>query len=86
MNFKIYAQGKNDIYLPYKDAQGKYPLYSRLKMKHTGDPIHHASNKVSVDSLEEAIRLVKQGTHHIRLKGRYNKQCNVFAPDKVIIQ
>lgn len=85
MTYKIYAQGKNDIYVPYQDAKGKYPLYSRLKMKRTGDPIHHASNKVLVDSLEEAIRLVKQGTHHIRLKGRHNKQCNVFAPDKVTI-
>lgn len=85
MTFKIYAQGKNDVYVPYQDASGKYPLYSRLKMKQTKDPIHHASNKVLVDSLEEAIRLLKQGTHHIRLRGRHNMQCSVFAPDKVTI-
>lgn len=79
----MYAQGKRDIFVPYRDRSGLFVLYSKNKSRRTGDPIHHASNKERVVSLEEAKRRVRQGTHHIRLIGRDSRQRNVFAPGKV---
>lgn len=79
----IYAVGKHDVFVPYQDKDGMYILYSKCLRRKTGDPIHHKSNRELVSSLAEAERLLRAGTHHIRLRGRSTRRCNVFCPESV---
>lgn len=82
---KIYARGKDDVFVPYKDKAGNYSMYSRHKMQQTGEPIHHASNKESITDIKDVVQRLRDGTHHIRLRGKETGKCNVFAPKSVTI-
>lgn len=87
MPYDVYAVGKHDVYEPYLQADGTYPLYSVEKQRLTGRPIHHAVNKhEGVTSLQQAIRLVKQRQFRWRLQGRKLGQRTVFAPDSIIVK
>lgn len=80
----MHAVGKFECFLPYRNRTGKYTLYSRIKMQQTGAPIHHKENLVLVDTLDEAIRLVRSGEYHIRLRGEQTGDQNVFHPSKIV--
>ncbi len=87
MPYEVYATGKHDIYEPYLQQDGTYPLYSIEKQRQTGKPIHHAVNKhEGVTSLQQAIRLVKQSNYRWRLQGRKLGQKSVFAPDSIVVK
>ncbi len=87
MPYEVYAVGKRDVYEPYLQQDGTYPLYSVEKQQVTGKPIHHAVNKhEGVTSLQQAIRLVKQHKFRWRLQGRQRGQKSVFAPDSIVIK
>ncbi len=87
MPYSVYAVGKRDIYEPYLQADGTYPLYSVEKQRQTGKRIHHAVNKhEGVTSLQQAIRLVKTHKFHWRLQGRTRGQKSVFAPDSIVVK
>jgi hypothetical protein len=82
----IYAVGKTGRFEPYTDRNGCYPLYSQAKRVSTGQPIHHAVNKEAIATLEEAIALIRAGTHYWRLHCPVSGQNNVFAPESIIIE
>ena len=87
MPYEVYAKGKRDIYEPYLQEDGTYPLYSVEKKQLTGKAIHHSANKhEGVTSLQQAIRLVKHHKYHWRLQGRKLGQRSVFAPDSIVIK
>ena len=87
MPYNVYAVGKRDVYEPYLQADGTYPLYSVEKQRLTGKPIHHAINKhEGVTSLQQAIRLVKQRKFRWRLQGRNMRQKSVFTPDSIVVK
>jgi hypothetical protein len=87
MPYQVYAVGKHDVFEPYLQSDGTYPLYSTEKQRLTGKPIFHAVNKhEGVTSLPQAIRLVKQNQFRWRLQGRQRGQRSVFAPDSIIVK
>ena len=80
---KIEAQGKFERVTLYREKNGGYPLYSKLKKQRTGYPIHHKENKELFYSLEDVAQKLKANTHHIRLKGRQSGKQNVFCPASI---
>lgn len=87
MPYEVYATGKHDIFEPYLQRDGTYPLYSIERQRATGKDIHLAINKhEGVTSLQQAIRLVKKGQCHWRLQGRKYRQRTVFAPGSIVVK
>ena len=84
--YYVYAIEKTGVFRPYTNRQGGYPLHSIAKMTASGAPIHHAVNKVSIGSLEEAIQLIQDGTHHWRLRCAESGQSNVFMPKSIHVE
>jgi hypothetical protein len=87
MKYRVHAKGRFDVFEPYLQEDGTYPVYSVEKMAQTGKPIHHAVNKVKgVTTIERAVKLVKKENCRWRLEGRKTGRKNVFAPDSIFVE
>jgi len=68
---EIVAKGKSGKvkgldFVSYKTAKG-YELHSIKEMQRTGDTLQSSSNKVWVDTLDEAVALLRTEKYRIRL-------------------
>lgn len=68
-----------------ESRRGKYVLHSEHRAKVSGKPLRFAANKVLVDSLDEAAKLLASGGYHIRVFNSTHKQWNLRAVSAVEI-
>ena len=77
-----HPDGREEVFVPHLDKHGRFVMATKL----TGDPLHHASNQVYVETEEEMIQKLLTGNYHLRMTtGDKNAAPSLIAPDTIEI-
>src|SRR5262249_1871751 len=76
------SDGREKGYIPHRDKHDRFVMATKL----TGDPLHHASNQVFVETEQEMIQKLRTGNYHLRMTtGDKNAAPSLIAPDNIEI-
>ena len=92
INYIIYAHGMKGIviekiFVPYREKDGTFPIFSKeLQKRNKSDKLQKAENKVlGITEISEAVKLMRKGGFHWRLKEYDSGQVNIYKPEHLII-
>ena len=76
-----HEDGREEVFLPHRDRQGRFVLHAKL----TNDPLGHSSNQVHVDSEAELIEKLRTKQYHLRMTSGKGSSINLISPESVEI-
>jgi hypothetical protein len=76
-----HEDGREEIFLPHRNREGKFVLHVKL----TDDPLGYSSNQVHVDTEAELIEKLRTKQYYLRMASGKGSPINLISPESIEI-
>jgi hypothetical protein len=75
-----HEDGREEIFLPHRDRNGRFVLHARL----TNDPLQYSTNQIHVDNEAELIEKLRTNEYSLRISAG-SAPPSLISPEKIEI-